>query len=59
VEVAEIARSTARLIVNRAAMKTEYGAITELIARLRARSHTPSRTGHLRPEPAARGPLQS
>jgi ATP phosphoribosyltransferase len=31
VEVAEIARSTARLIVNRAAMKTEYAAITELI----------------------------
>jgi ATP phosphoribosyltransferase len=37
VEVAEIARSTARLIVNRAAMKTEYGAINELIARLRQR----------------------
>ena len=35
VEVAEIARSTARLIVNRAAMKTEYAAITELIGRLR------------------------
>jgi histidinol dehydrogenase len=53
VEVAEIARSTARLIVNRAAMKTEYAAITELIARLR-QSHTPSRTAHPRPEPAAR-----
>jgi ATP phosphoribosyltransferase len=57
VEVAEIARSTARLIVNRAAMKTEYAAITELIGRLR-QSHTLSRTGHLRPEPAVRGPLQ-
>jgi ATP phosphoribosyltransferase len=39
VEVAEIARSTARLIVNRAAMKTEYAAITELIGSLRGRSH--------------------
>ena len=37
VEVAEIARSTARLIVNRAAMKTEYTAINGLIARLRQR----------------------
>ena len=31
VEVAEIARSTARLIVNRASMKTEYDAVTRLI----------------------------
>ena len=31
VEVAEIARSTARLIVNRASMKTEHRAITELV----------------------------
>jgi ATP phosphoribosyltransferase len=38
VEVAEIARSTARLIVNRAAMKTEYAAVTGLIDELRARS---------------------
>jgi ATP phosphoribosyltransferase len=37
VEVAEIARSTARLIVNRASMKTEYRAVTELIEELRAR----------------------
>jgi ATP phosphoribosyltransferase len=37
VEVAEITRSTARLIVNRAAMKTEYAAINGLIARLRQR----------------------
>jgi ATP phosphoribosyltransferase len=36
VEVAEIARSTARLIVNRASMKTEYGAVTGLIEDLRA-----------------------
>jgi len=35
VEVAEIARSTARLIVNRAAMKTEYAAINRLIGELR------------------------
>jgi len=31
VEVAEIARSTARLIVNRASMKTEYAAVMSLI----------------------------
>jgi ATP phosphoribosyltransferase len=31
VEVAEIARSTARLIVNRASMKTEYAAVTGVI----------------------------
>ncbi|HSE93892.1 MAG TPA: ATP phosphoribosyltransferase [Methylomirabilota bacterium] len=37
VEVAEIARSTARLIVNRASMKTEYRAVTELIEEMRAR----------------------
>jgi ATP phosphoribosyltransferase len=35
VEVAEIARSTARLIVNRAAMKTEHAAVTGLIDRLK------------------------
>src|SRR6185312_16809612 len=35
VEVAEITRSTARLIVNRAAMKTEYAAINRLIGELR------------------------
>ena len=51
VEVAEIARSTARLIVNRAAMKTEYAAITELIDEMRngatphleQATHVPSR----------------
>jgi len=57
VEVAEIARSTARLIVNRAAMKTEYAAITELIGRLRGRSHAAPRSGHPRPEPGARTSL--
>ena len=36
VEVAEIARSTARLIVNRASMKTEYGAVAKLIDEMRA-----------------------
>ncbi len=35
VEVAEIARSTARLIVNRASMKTEYAAVTALIRDMR------------------------
>ena len=36
VEVAEITRSTARLIVNRASMKTEYAAVTGLIQEMRA-----------------------
>jgi ATP phosphoribosyltransferase len=36
VEVAEILRSTARLIVNRASMKTAYAAVTQLIDELRA-----------------------
>jgi ATP phosphoribosyltransferase len=35
VEVAEIARSTARLIVNRASMKTEYAAVTALVDEMR------------------------
>ena len=38
VEVAEIARSTARVIVNRASMKTEYAAVTELLDELRGRT---------------------
>jgi ATP phosphoribosyltransferase len=62
VEVAEITHSTARLIVNRAAMKTEYAAITDWIKRLRAvddgRSHAAPSSGHPRPEPASRHPLQ-
>src|SRR5262249_17276053 len=37
VEVAEIARSTARLIVNRASMKTEYARVTRFIDEMRAR----------------------
>jgi ATP phosphoribosyltransferase len=37
VEVAEITRSTARVIVNRASMKTEYAAVTQLIGDMRAR----------------------
>jgi ATP phosphoribosyltransferase len=37
VEVAEIARSTARVIVNRASMKTEYTAVTQLIEDMRAK----------------------
>jgi ATP phosphoribosyltransferase len=36
VEVAEIARSTARLIVNRASMKTEYAAVGRLVEDMRA-----------------------
>jgi ATP phosphoribosyltransferase len=35
VEVAEITRSTARLIVNRAAMKTEHAAVDELIGEMK------------------------
>jgi ATP phosphoribosyltransferase len=37
VEVAEITSSTARLIVNRASMKTEHAAVTRLIDDMRAR----------------------
>jgi ATP phosphoribosyltransferase len=37
VEVAEITRSTARVIVNRASMKTEYAAVTQLIDEMRSR----------------------
>jgi ATP phosphoribosyltransferase len=54
VEVAEITRSTARLIVNRAAMKTEYGAISELIADLRARGSAGARGPQPRSEPVGR-----
>ncbi len=36
VEVAEIARSTARIIVNRASMKTEHARVTGLIEEMRA-----------------------
>jgi ATP phosphoribosyltransferase len=43
VEVAEITRSTARLIVNRASMKTEHTAVSELIEEMK---------GALRNEPA-------
>jgi ATP phosphoribosyltransferase len=57
VEVAEITRSTARLIVNRAAMKTEYTAISDLIAKLRQRRHAAPGTGHPRREPASRHSL--
>ena len=41
VEVAEITRSTARVIVNRASMKTEYAAVTQLVADMRARLDAP------------------
>ena len=37
VEVAEITRSTARVVVNRASMKTEHAAVTRLIDDMRAR----------------------
>ena len=35
VEVAEVMKSTARLIVNRASLKTEYAAINELMAQIK------------------------
>ena len=41
VEVAEIVRSTARLIVNRASMKTEHARITGLIEELKAATRVP------------------
>ncbi len=43
VEVAEITRSTARLIVNRASMKTEHAAVTRLIDDMRTRLLAASR----------------
>jgi ATP phosphoribosyltransferase len=57
VEVAEITRSTARLIVNRAAMKTEHATISDLIAKLRNRSRAAPATGHPRREPGSRASL--
>jgi ATP phosphoribosyltransferase len=41
VEVAEITRSTARLIVNRASMKTEHAAVNELVDEMRKALHAP------------------
>ncbi len=49
VEVAEIARSTARLIVNRASMKTEHAAVTGLIDQMKGqltRPHVTAMGGH-------------
>jgi ATP phosphoribosyltransferase len=42
VEVATIATSTARLIVNRASMKTEYDAVQALVDEMRARLPVPA-----------------
>ncbi len=47
VEVELIARSTARLVVNRASLKLKHAAVTELIRKLRA-AGTTSRTASLR-----------
>jgi len=44
VEVAEIARSTARLIVNRASMKTEHAAVTGFIDQLKGQLRHPQLT---------------
>ena len=58
VEVAEITRSTARLIVNRASMKTEHAAIGELIDDLKAalRSESVQHPAGARAQPAPRVP---
>lgn len=56
VEVAEITRSTAKLIVNRASMKTEYAAVTRLIEEMAALIAGGSRTeGARRPAALATG----
>ena len=58
VEVAEITRSTARLIVNRASMKTEHAAVSELIDELKAalRSEPVRHPAGARVQPAPRVP---
>ncbi len=58
VEVAEITRSTARLIVNRASMKTEHAAVSELIDELKAalRSAPVQHPAGARAQPAPRVP---
>jgi ATP phosphoribosyltransferase len=43
VEVAEITRSTARLIVNRASMKTEHAAVNELVDEMKKVLHAAPR----------------
>jgi ATP phosphoribosyltransferase len=43
VEVAEITRSTARLIVNRASMKTEHAAVNELVDEMKKSLHAAPR----------------
>ena len=43
VEVAEITRSTARLIVNRASMKTEHAAVNELVDEMKKALHAAPR----------------
>ncbi|HEV8475117.1 MAG TPA: ATP phosphoribosyltransferase [Methylomirabilota bacterium] len=55
VEVAEITRSTARLIVNRASMKTEFAAVTQLVDDLRARVAAAPAPAHPAPAVAAKG----
>src|SRR2546422_472806 len=58
VEVAEITRSTARVIVNRASMKTEHARVTGLIEEMgRARRHPATVSGHP-PSVAAPGALE-
>jgi ATP phosphoribosyltransferase len=59
VEVAEITRSTARVIVNRASMKTEHARVTGVIEEMRrARSHPAPVPGHAGSDPGTRTPLQ-
>jgi ATP phosphoribosyltransferase len=56
VEVAEITRSTARVIVNRASMKTEYAAVTQLISEMRARVGRPCACARSMPASSASTP---
>jgi ATP phosphoribosyltransferase len=48
VEVAEITTSTARLIVNRASLKTAHGPVSALVDAIRSRAVLPSAAGRVR-----------
>ena len=55
VEVACIAQSTARLVVNRASLKLKHAVVTELIKKLRAVSRTPTGSRTSAPRKSSRG----
>ncbi len=54
IEVECIARSTARLVVNRASLKLKYAAVTELITKLRAVSRIPTESRISAPRTSSR-----